>query len=378
MSRQRGAAVELLVQCLREQPAFDWRRACELIERTTPEAILEAADYHGVSGWIYSRLSRCPSIPERLIAPLRTRYDAAVRRHLRATWELAGLAPVLDASGARWAVIKGPAVVELIYLDPGLRPYGDIDVIVEPGRFAHAVAALERSGSPVMDRNWEVIRRDRLGELHVRLPRGTLLDLHWNLVNMYRGQIAIDTESLLRRAERVELCGVNAPTLDPTDSLIHVAMHGTLAGGDKLRWIKDTEMLARVRPPDWEALVQRAEDWGVAPAVGLLLRRSNAVLGAPIPEWTYRRLLGKRYERLVTIIDRLSPWQRATGRVTTPSLLLTRSMGLGLYGAFRWLIARSVMHFDPREPGASSNFTERGDEEDRAAFFADVMASSRR
>lgn len=377
-SVRRNAAVRLLIACLRDDPAFDPARASRLLGATSSGDLLAAAAYHGVSGWAYERLRGMPDAPDELIGELRDRYDLAVRRHLRATWELAGLAPVLDASAGQWAVMKGPAVVELLYPSPGVRPYGDIDVLVEPARFDEVLTTLQQHGSQLLDRNWKVIRRDRLGELHLRLPGGTPLDLHWNVVNMYRGRMRIEAHELLDHAVRANLGGVSAPTLDPTNTMIHLAIHATLAGGDRLRWMQDVALAASRRPPDWEALTARAEAWAVAAPVGFMLHRARTVLGAPIPEWTPRRLLGRRYRALMRLVDAVSPWERARGRLTTPSLLLTRSMGLGLGGAAGWLVSRTLARLDPREPAASSTFTPRGDERDLVAFLADVVTTGRR
>lgn len=376
--RRRDAAIALLIACVREDEPFDLERASRLLSATTPTDLLAAAAYHGVSGWAYDRLRVLPDASDDLVGELRDRYDDAVRGHLRATWELASLAPILDADAVRWVVIKGMAVVELIYASPGVRPYGDIDVLVEPARFDEVLTRLQEHGSQLLDRNWTVIRRDRLGELHLRLPGGTPLDLHWNVVNMYRGRIRIEAHELLDRAVRANLGGVVAPTLDPTDTMIHLALHATLAGGDRLRWMKDVALAASRRPPDWDALTARAEAWGVGTPVGFMLQRARTVLGAPIPDQIPRRLLPRSYRAVMRLVDAVSPWESARGRLTTPSLLLTRSMGLGLGGAAGWLVSRTLARLDPREPAASSTFTPRGDERDLAAFLADVVITGRR
>lgn len=52
-----------------------------------------------------------------------------------------------EASGLRCVLLKGPAVIHWLYADePGARVYGDIDVLVQPSRFAAAEGILERLG----------------------------------------------------------------------------------------------------------------------------------------------------------------------------------------------------------------------------------------
>jgi hypothetical protein len=375
---QRLAAVRLLVECVRARDTLDGRRAEELLAETSPATVLEAAAYHAVDGLAYRHLRDLAGAPAQLIEALRQRHDAAVRHHLGIMFELARLGPVLDESGARWAVVKGPIVAELLYEAPGQRSYGDLDVIVEPAGFDRAIASLEAHGSRVLDRNWEVMRRDLLGELHIELPGGSLLDLHWNLVNMYRGRIRVDTSAMLDRAEVVDLGGVRAPTLDPTDSLIHLALHGTLSGGDRLLWMSDIARATWRRPPGWGELVRRARDWRVGAPVGFMLARSRVVAGADVPGDVPRRLLGRRYGALMRFVDRVSPWEGAGGRLTAPGLVLSRSMGFGLAGAARWFVVRAIRNLDPREPEASSTFTPRGDRGDYEAFIRAVVGSSTR
>jgi hypothetical protein len=373
---QRSAALGLLIECLHAGGVFDPQRATHLLSRTSPDLVLDAAAHHAVSGIVYERLRGLPDAPSDLLAPLGERYDNAVRHHLRIMWELAKLQPVLDGSGARWAVIKGPAAVELLYDAPGERSYGDLDVLIEPAHFAEVLASLDRNGSRLLDRNWTILRRELRGEVHLELPGGSLLDLHWNLVNMYRGHIRIDTIGLLARAGPVDLGGVRAPTLDATDFVIHLALHGTLAGGDRLKWMFDVARAASRRPPRWDLLIDRAEDWNVSAPVGFLLARSHNVLGSSIPNEVPRRLLGRRYRALMRIADWVSPWERASGRLSTPGLMLSRSMGFGLAGAGQWLVRRAIRNLDPREPAASSAFTPRGDTQDFDAFVQAVIESA--
>jgi hypothetical protein len=363
--------------CTRDPSAFDVATASALLARTSPEILLALAEYHGVTGLAYERLRTLPSAPEGLVATLHDRYIRAVQGHLRVIWGLAQLQPLLDATGAPWAVIKGPAAVELLYTTPGQRAYLDLDLLVAPSAFRDVLTALEAAGSEVMDRNWARLRKDMLGEVHVQHPRGTSLDLHWNLINMNRGRMSIDTAEVLGRAVRREIGGIVLPVLDPTDTVVHLAVHAALSGGDRLLWLKDIELAASTLDPSWEAVVERAHRWNVAAPAGLILGRARDVLDAPIPQWVPAQLLGRRTARLVQLVERLSPWELSVGRLTAASHVISRSVSLGLVGASLWFVRRSLRSLDPREPAASSAFTARGDEADREAFIEAVVHGRR-
>jgi len=372
---QREAAAELLKDCVRDTSSFDPGTAARLLAQTSPEIILALADYHGVTGMVYERLRSLDAAPKPLIAELRERYAGAVQGHMRVIWELAHLQPVLDATGARWAVIKGPAAVEMLYSGPGQRAYNDLDLLVDPGAFRDVLTALQASGSELLDRNWARIRREMLGEVHLLLPGGTPLDLHWNLINMNRGRMAIDSAEVLERAARTDLGSVTVGTLESADAVVHLAVHAAISGGDKLLWLKDIERAVAVAAPPWETVVERARRWGVAAPTGLILARAREVLAAPIPAEVPAQLLGAGSARFVRLVERASPWEFSVGRLTAASHIVSRNISHGPVGTSLWFVRRSFRHLDPREPAASSTFTARGEDADREAFIDDVVRS---
>jgi hypothetical protein len=374
----RHATARLLTQAVRREGIVDHAGAADLVGRVAPRMILSLAHYHGVAGMLYEQLRPVEGVPEPLMAALRAAYDRGVQGHLRVLWELARIQAVLAPTGVRWVVIKGPAAVEQLYANPGQRTYQDLDVLVDPAGFADVLAALQEAGSEVLDRNWTVLRRELLGEVHLRLPGGTPLDLHWNLINMNRGQMWIDSAELLERSVATKLGGVPAATLDAEDTVLHLAIHAALSGGDKLLWLKDIERASAILDPRWETVVERARRWGVTAPTGLILERTLHVVDAQIPAWVPSTLLGRRSRRVVQLVERASPWELSVGRLTAASHVVSRSISQGPLRASGWFLRRLVKRLDPREPVASSAFTPRGDDRDRQAFIQAVVDSPKR
>lgn len=372
----RLAIARALIDCARADGPRDPSGAVEILARSSSQTVMALVRFHGVGGLLYQALRPLDGVPTELIADLRSEYDQAVQGHLRMLWELAHLQPTLDATGVPWAIVKGPVAVERLYLDPGLRAYQDLDLLVDPAGFRVVIEALRTSGSEVLDRNWTLLREDLLGEVHLRLRGGTPLDLHWNLINVDRGDMWVDSSEVLGRVIRTTLGGVAAGILDPEDTLVHLAMHAALSGGDRLRWLTDIDRAARALEPDWELVSERSRRWGVAEPVGLMLGRTRAVLSSPIPSSVPAALLGAPSRRFVRLAERVSPWELSVGRLTALSHVVSRNIAKGPIGATAWLVRRAIKWLDPREPAASSAFTPRGGEQDRAAFIDAVVHSS--
>jgi hypothetical protein len=146
-----------------------------------------------------------------------------------------------------------------------------------------------------------------------------------------------------------------------------------------LLWLKDIERASALLEPSWPTVIERARDWHVAAPVGLMLARTREVLGSAIPDDVPGQLLGTGSARVVSLVERASPWELSVGRLTAASHVVSRNISHGPVGASLWFLRRVARSLDPREPAASSAFTPRGDERDLQAFMdAVVTMPSRR
>ncbi|MGE0309544.1 MAG: nucleotidyltransferase family protein [Acidimicrobiia bacterium] len=277
-----------------------------------------------------------PALHDALASALPTDHPAAIElenahvmsigNHLRILADLARLAPLLESTGARWAVLKGPVLAEVFYPRPDLRSYDDLDVLVEPGRLGDVVDALEASGAHLLDVNWPLIRSSGRGEITLVLWHGTVLDLHWDLITeqAVRSSFRLDASDLLDRRRQVGVASITVPTLGRGDTLTHVGLHALLAGGDRLGWLADLAAIMQrdgaLTTLDWK----RTEEQRCTLAVAIMLDRLERVLGDPnasaslataprTPAW--RRLLARS--------DRVRPPESFPGRLSMR--LLARS-----------------------------------------------------
>jgi N-acetylglucosaminyldiphosphoundecaprenol N-acetyl-beta-D-mannosaminyltransferase len=125
-------------------------------------------------------------------------FDAAVEAELEAARRQSALldlvrrqaSATLSAAKIPSAPLKGPALSEKLYGDPGRRRSSDIDLLVPPARLHEAVAVVRELGyAPPLDH----VESDGMPHLHFALSheRGELppIELHWR-IHWYEGAFA--------------------------------------------------------------------------------------------------------------------------------------------------------------------------------------------
>ena len=139
--RQRAASI------------VDWDRALEL------------AEYHGLGPLLYRHLKdHGEELPTQVSRQLRGLYF----RHRRSNEvRLCVLAQILEAFqgiGIEPTVLKGPALITLVYGDPGLRPLSDLDVLVPQKDAVRAQRQLGEMGfsAPVPPSGYYLTRHHHL------------------------------------------------------------------------------------------------------------------------------------------------------------------------------------------------------------------------
>lgn len=217
---------------------------------------------------------------------------------------IAATAPAIDAleaAGLRLILLKGAALVATVYEAPGLRPIGDVDVLVESDQAGKAHSVLSALG-------WRPIRRVNREDLPLchalnfqKPPRGAL-DLHWHLLpeNVWAG---ID-DGLWRRARPLTPFRPAVLVLGHADQLLHVCLHGLRwspvhAG----HWLADAvRIIERAGSDlDWDVLVDEAHRRGLRLQISEALRLLQRVAGAPVPS----RVLGTLDAERISWRDRL-------------------------------------------------------------------------
>jgi hypothetical protein len=189
-----------------------------------------------------------PWLPMMRAAYRRTLYRNRVTIHRGLA-----LADALQDQGMASLLLKGSPLIALYYGDPGLRPMGDVDLLI-------GESVSRRQVEDFLTGSGRARLRDR--NLHADTyvdGDGFEYDVHWHLVPELA--VAGSSRELWERAQDVVIEGRRFRTLSAQDHVFHALIHGLRASGvPPLRWIVDTAVIAGKLPSfDWLLLAGQAK-----------------------------------------------------------------------------------------------------------------------
>jgi hypothetical protein len=341
VNRPRRPAAAYLLHAVRRSLGLDSWLPADAVDAVDVERLRAAAEHHRVQPFVRAVARQDPR-GARLVEAVEEGYWIGVTTHLRALADLKVAAAALEGAAVSWAVFKGPVLAELVYPRPELRLYTDVDLLVDPAQLRDAIEALEAAGCRLLDQNWDMLRDRMLGEVHLKAPAGTTIDLHWHMVNRpeNRRRVSLRTEELLSRRRVVTLHRMHAPVLDWADAFVHLAVHASLSGGDRLLWLVDLA-LALEHVEDLDALAARARKSGTTRHLALMLSRVRVISDSGRVGAALSRVAPHAVERtILAVADAVSPVSEVTGThslarflaLTTESTVpgTMRSVGQGL------------------------------------------------
>lgn len=214
----------------------------------------------------------------------------------------ASLVARLEDAGIRAVPLKGPLLAEALYGDPGLRPSGDLDILVDPAQLDAAVDVVMANGyGPTTDLVWQ----EGLPLLHHGLPpeRPDLppVDLHWR-IHWYETSLSA---SMLGRSEANPVWGRRLQAEDELTALLLFYARNSFIG---LRLAADLAAW-------WDTRGQELSEPPLRPAIEAHPELRRAITGAAVAAqrlvaFPAERALGERapVDRRTERAVRLTNW----------------------------------------------------------------------
>ncbi len=225
-----------------------------------------------------------PGIPKETAAALMGQYYATLGRNTQLFAALDEVLAAFEREEIPVILLKGAAFLykhqesaQTVYPNIGLRPMGDLDLLVKKADIPTAVCLLNALGywKDTVEHNAAVNWEEGFGHhIHLINAEGVVVELHWNLIGGDHDWRTPDEARIWAQAEPLGSSGI-VWQLNPAWHWVYLCAHLALQHGlirSQLIWLYDLAAMAKTaREPDWQQLTAAAErlDWSGAVAIAL-------------------------------------------------------------------------------------------------------------
>ena len=219
--------------------------------------LLTTAQWEGVSGLLFSHLKSpllINDVPQKVIKRLENIYLATDAQNRASLSKIESLSHRLGDAKLQVMAIQGLSIVD-IYAEPGLRPLGDVDLMVPPDSKGRFRKVLWEAGYTLPD--------FRYVDLYTK--GGLWIDIHTHILNLDRikSRKYLFPEDLTSLWERAVPFSEKYPLFlrpEPVDNFIALAAHALKHSYSRLIWLVDLHELL-LKGLSWRKLTARARFW---------------------------------------------------------------------------------------------------------------------
>ncbi len=202
---------------------------------------------HGVGAWCYTTLTiNEPQLAnDALLLPWKKLYIQTSIKYQQKLKIFTQIQQLFANENIPLIALKGMALASGLYQDEGVRPMGDMDLLVPEGEGIRALNILLKAGAQMT-----VVPRSALHEQvhsHVRaiMFQGVLIEIHQRLFSL-GSAFYIDSINLFKHSVSITKQGVCLQTLSDTYMGYHLVAHAAAniaGGGLRLGWLVDVAVL---------------------------------------------------------------------------------------------------------------------------------------
>lgn len=285
--------IVLLCSCRALSPddANQLRELGAMLDEAAWRTVQHMAQVHGVAPLVFTHLAVAgllPAIPVPVTAALADEYRRTLvtNKHLRKA--LLQVVDALSAHAIDVIALKGVALAARYYGDIGLRPAGDIDLLVRRVDLRAAGRVLQRLGYRAAHGQAQALDFTALvfAELSYTREDNTHVELHWELTHQPAYRQALPVADAWLRSEEHPLDGRRVRCLGAEDELRFLCTHCAADHQlDRLLWLVDIAELVRSLPAGWEwaSFVRTSIAARLAVPVASALAACHAQLGLALP-----------------------------------------------------------------------------------------------
>ncbi len=244
-------------------PGAGARPAGEVLDAEAMAELLDLATAERIPGHLVAALDSgvIRATPDQR-AEAGRRHEEALALDLVLERLLTETSSMLADAGIAHRALKGPVVARTLYAEPGLRSFGDVDVLVAADQFDEAVALLAAMGGRPRYREPRTRFTSRFGKGVCVVTRdGLELDVHRVFVAGPFG-LAIDPYDLFEDPCTIVVGGVEVPVPGPDLTFLHVCYHAALGDrAPRYSTLRDIAEFLCTTSVDVDHVLSLAERW---------------------------------------------------------------------------------------------------------------------
>jgi hypothetical protein len=249
---------------------------------------------HFIKSFLYYKTARMPRAskpPDHILKKWGKAFLSSRVRTLNLEIQLREILDAFNANHIPLLILKGPALGFTAYPDPAIRPYSDLDLLVNSSDMQISRNILEKTGYQCMTNRHDVSRDFYCEETFLpttAMERKLAIELHWDLDTFSGANRLEGIPDLFDRAVEIKTPAITFRSLHPVDALVHRALKNTFHHDDDMRliWILDIALLAGKLsvPSDWILLQKRCVDWHARFALQYSFMMASEWAGFLIPD----------------------------------------------------------------------------------------------
>jgi len=247
----------------------------------------------GVAPYLYYCINKSESeliIPESIKNKFIKISQNVLARNTRLYHELSKVLRLFSENGITVIVLKGAYLSEKVYPHNGLRPMGDIDLLVKIKDIPKVQELLFEIGFSQAE-HFSI--KEQCEKSHHLIPfinrNGIMIEIHWKLSRHLQSTSQFGIDGLWKRSVELSLA-TNAKTLTLSleDHLLHLCIHTSIHHFFIL-WLKsfcDIALMIQYfqEEIDWEKFKRHARKWKVDRSLYLTLRFVEELLESGSPK----------------------------------------------------------------------------------------------
>ncbi len=252
----------LLLEASKKNPSFETVSAY-LQREIDYELLLNLSISHGVFPLLYNVLKHMKKTS--MLQELEVIHNRLHKSSFFITALLLQLIYKLNEKKIRCIPLKGAVLAQSAYGDIALRPFGDIDILIQEKDMLYVVDTLSELGY-TCEHNLKATHHPYILEHYTDISfihphTGLYIEVHWKLFNTAIAGLS-DIPALFDKSTNISIQGMRLNKLPQEEEFIYLCIHAAKHRFERLEWLNDLNYLYEKyhHVYDWKRMYQLACD----------------------------------------------------------------------------------------------------------------------